>query len=263
VRARRPITTVAVVLLAAATALTASTFGPQPGSTAQAAAPPAAAPAAAAGPVTAADAAPLAGEIVPGKRYSGVATWYDADGGRGACSFDRGTSRMTVAMNWSDYETAKACGAYIRVTASNGKSVKVRVTNLCPAPCQVHQLDLSPEAFAKLADPRAGRISVTWKLLSPATTRTVAVRYKTGSSQWWCGIQVVGHRNPVARLAVRYDGAWHRLKRAEYNYFISPDGKGCGKAVRAVDIYGQRLNLGTFPIRPDVKQDSGKQFDRH
>jgi expansin (peptidoglycan-binding protein) len=209
-----------------------------------------------------AGAAPLAGRIKPGVTYRGVATWYDTDG-RGACGYDAGGDTMTAAMNWSDYEDSKACGAYVQVRSSTGATVTVRVTNECPAPCRVHQLDLSPQAFASLADPETGQISVTWKLLSPAISGDVAVRYKVGSSRYWCGIQVVNHRNPVAVLEVRSSGTWRRLARTGYNYFLSPDGTGCGSKIRITDIYRQRLEVAAHPIRPDVTQGTSLQFARH
>jgi expansin (peptidoglycan-binding protein) len=207
--------------------------------------------------------APLAGRIQPQVTYKGVATHYDAADGDGACLYGPSPDLMVAAMNHTDYETSKACGAYILVRAANGASVTVRVTNECPLPCAPGQLDLSKEAFAKLAGLSAGRIPVTWSLLSPGTSDTVSIRYKTGSSSHWCGIQALGHRNPLARLEVRTSSGWSRLTRTEYNYFLSPSGTGCGGALRLTDIYGEQLTVEGVPIRPDVKQATRVQFARH
>ena len=177
--------------------------------------------------------------------------------------YDSGGDPMTAAMNWADYEVSKACGAYVLVRASNGATVTVRVTNECPAPCRVHQLDLSPQAFAQLADPSTGQISITWQLVSPEISGGIAVRYKTGSSQYWCGIQVINHRNPVAVLEVRVGGAWRDLARTGYNYFLSPAGSGCGGAIRVTDIYGEQFMLPGFPVQPDVVQATDLQFAQH
>ncbi|MCO1574322.1 hypothetical protein M8C13_00935 [Crossiella sp. SN42] len=203
--------------------------------------------------------APLAGRIKPGVSYKGPATWYDSDGD-GACLFGPSPDAMTVAMNQTDYETSKACGAHLEVRASNGRTLRVRVNNLCPSPCRVGQLDLTKEAFARLADPMVGEISVTWKLLSPGMSSGISLRYKDGSSQWWCGIQVVNHRNPVARLEVRAGGGWKQLRRTDYNYFLSEDGAGCGGAIAITDIYGQRLVSDSLPVRPGVAQSTNLQF---
>ncbi|MFK4102016.1 expansin EXLX1 family cellulose-binding protein [Streptomyces sp. NPDC019531] len=207
--------------------------------------------------------APLAGRIKPGVSYEGVATFYTLGDGDGACLYGPTSDVMTAAMNHADYETSKACGAYILVHAANGASVTVRITNECPLPCAPGQLDLSAQAFAKLADPVQGRIPITWSLLSPSTSDTISIRYKTGSSRYWCGIQAIGHRNPLARLEVETAAGWSELPRKEYNYFLSEQGSGCGGTIRITDIYGERLEIRGIGVRPDAVQPSGVQFARH
>ncbi|HTI27453.1 MAG TPA: expansin EXLX1 family cellulose-binding protein [Kutzneria sp.] len=206
--------------------------------------------------------ASLAGRIAPGVPHTGVATFYDSDGG-GACSYDPSPDPLTAAMNSTDFEGSQACGAYVLVKAAGGASLTVRITNLCPAPCRVGQLDLSAAAFARLAPPVKGEIPVTWTLVSPALSKNISIRYKTGSSQWWCGIQVVDHRNPVARLEVQVGGQWQQLHRADYNYFLSENGAGCGRSIAVTDIYGQRLVVTALPVKPDVLQATNVQFAGH
>jgi len=212
---------------------------------------------------TASAGAPLAGRIQPGATYHGVATEYSAGNGDGACLFGPAADLMIAAMNYTDYETAKACGAYVLVQAADGASVTVLITNECPLPCAPGQLDLSQQAFARIANPAAGRIPITWKLLSPAMSRTISVRYKAGSSRWWCGIQVIGHGNPVALLEVRAGDRWQALPRTSYNYFISGNGSGCGGPIRITDIYGQQLIINGIALLPDVIQPTQVQFARH
>jgi expansin (peptidoglycan-binding protein) len=171
---------------------------------------------------------------------------------------------MTAAMNTADYESSKACGAYVLVRTTGGAAITVRITNECPPPCVTGQLDLSRQAFAKLAALSQGRIPITWSLLSPGAVGTVSLRYKTGSSRYWCGIQVIGHRNPLALLEVRGSGGgWTRLPRTAYNYFISDDGGGCGGAIRITDIYGQQLVVTGITVQPDVVQPTRVQFAEH
>ncbi|MEY9992883.1 expansin (peptidoglycan-binding protein) [Streptomyces sp. V4I8] len=225
--------------------------------------PPARSSAKATTPQRASGPAPLAGRVRPGTTYDGVATLYDTGNGDGACLYGPTDDVMTAAMNHTDYETAKACGAHILVRAANGASVTVRVTNECPLPCAPGQLDLSAQAFAKLAAPSAGRIPITWSLLSPETSDKISIRYKTGSSIHWCGIQATGHRNPLARLEVRDDTGWRQLPRTEYNYFLSEQGSGCGGAIRITDIYGEALTIDALAIRPDALQPTRVQFAAH
>ncbi|MGW1764966.1 expansin EXLX1 family cellulose-binding protein [Streptomyces sp. NPDC002073] len=220
-------------------------------------------PSAKATPPAASTPAPSAGRIRPGTTYRGVATAYAAGDGNGACLFGPSDDLMIAAMNTTDYESSRACGAYVRVRAANGASITVRITNECPLPCAPGQLDLSQQAFAKLADPKVGRIPITWRLLSPKTSGTISIRYKTGSSPHWCGIQVIDHRNPVARLEVRTAKGWRRLPRTDYNYFLSPDGSGCGGAMRITDIHGERLTVEGTALLPNVAQPTRVQFAAH
>ena len=206
--------------------------------------------------------ASLAGRIRPGVTYRGVATFYDADGG-GACMYDPSGDVMTGAMNTADYESSKACGAYVLVHAANGATITVRITNECPGDCAPGQIDLSAQAFAKLAAPSAGRIPITWNLASPSTSDTISIRYKTGSTRYWCGIQAIGHRNPLARLEVRAGSGWRQLQRADYNYFLSEDGSGCGGELRLTDIYGQQLTVPALAVRANVTQATQVQFAKH
>nr|WP_306454486.1 expansin EXLX1 family cellulose-binding protein [Streptomyces sp. TLI_235] len=209
-------------------------------------------------------AAPAAGRIRPGVGYQGVATAYEAADGNGACLFGPSGDMMIAAMNHTDYESSRACGAYVQVRAANGATITVRIVNECPLPCAPGQLDLSQQAFAKLADLKVGRLPITWSLLSPAgAPATLSVRYKTGSSQYWCGIQVIGHRNPVAALEVRTASGWRQLPRTDYNYFLAADGNGCGSSIRITDIYGEHLTVDGLAVRPDVAQPTRVQFARH
>ncbi|WP_369365561.1 expansin EXLX1 family cellulose-binding protein [Streptomyces sp. CG4] len=148
-------------------------------------------------------AAALAGRIRPAVRYQGVATAYAAGDGSGSCLCGASDDLVIAAMNVTDYESAKACGAYVLVRAAGGATITARIVNDCPWPCAQGRLGLSRQAFAKLADLSVGRLPITWSLLSPDLPGTTAVRYKTGSTKSWCGIQVIGHRNPVAAPEVR------------------------------------------------------------
>jgi expansin (peptidoglycan-binding protein) len=207
--------------------------------------------------------APLAGRLKLGERHTGVATFYQGAQNTGACLFDPSPDHFTAAMNEKDYEGSNACGAYIQVHGSNGATITVRITNLCPYPCRVGQLDLDPEAYKLLAPPQTGQTPITWKLVSPNISGGIAIRYKTGSSQWWCGIQVINHRNPVARLDVKTAGGWKALPRSDYNYFISAKGAGCGADIRVTDIYGQALVVHALPVKANVTQRTNLQFAKH
>jgi expansin len=197
------------------------------------------------------------GRIQFGKTYTGAGTFYAANG-EGNCSFEKTGDLMVGAMNQVDYENSQACGAHLAVTGPKG-TVTIRVVDRCPE-CPKGAIDLSREAFAKIAPTSAGKVSISWRLLSEPTAKPVSYLYKTGSSRWWCAIQVRSHRNPVRSLQVKDDGEWKSLSRQSYNYFVSADGSGCGSTIRVTDIYGNRLTDGGIDVRPDTIQRGDGQF---
>jgi expansin (peptidoglycan-binding protein) len=203
-------------------------------------------------------AAPEAGRIQYGKTYSGRATFYGATGG-GNCSYEASSDLMVGAMNQVDYDNSRSCGAYLAVTGPSGKTITIKVVDRCPE-CPPGAIDLSRQAFILLASASTGQIPITWKLVSPALSTPVSYVYKSGSSQYWCGIQVRGHRNPVATLELKTGGGWQRIPRQEYNYFVSENGAGCGGTIRITDIFGHRLTDSGIGIRPDTAQRGHAQF---
>ena len=81
---------------------------------------------------------------------AGQATWYDADGATGACGKE--LHGMYVAhKTWP-------CGSLVSVRV-NGRYVFVRVMDRGPYG-EGRNVDLSREAFAKLADPSTGVLDV-------------------------------------------------------------------------------------------------------
>ncbi|MFF4120491.1 expansin EXLX1 family cellulose-binding protein [Streptomyces sp. NPDC001714] len=204
----------------------------------------------------------LAGRADPAKvTYPGVATVYKAGVGDGACSYGPSGDMMIAAMNTTDYEASRACGAYVRVHAAPPS----RSRSPMSAPCPVHPANSTSTNRPSPNWPpvSTGRLAITWSLLSPDTAGTISIRYKNGSSPYWCGIQAVGHRNPLARLEVRSGSGWHQLTRTDYNYFLAPDGRGWGGAIRLTDICGQQLTTNQIALRPDVIRPTRVQFARH
>src|ERR1035437_9876318 len=99
-----------------------------------------------------------------GQSETGQATYYDATGA-GSCSFDASPGDLDVAaMNHVEYANSAVCGACAHVVGPKG-DVTVRVVDLCPE-CAQGALDLSAQAFAKIADPSAGRVPITWQVVA-------------------------------------------------------------------------------------------------
>jgi len=156
-----------------------------------------------------------------GEIRSGEATYYRASG-KGNCSFDTSDDLMVAAINTRDYATAAMCGAYIAVSGPGG-SVTVRVVDRCPG-CRQGGLDLSRQAFERIAASGAGRVKVTWQIVAGPVAGPVAYQYMAGSTRYWTAIQVHNHRWPVAVLEILPAGAtdWIRVERRAYNYFVHP-----------------------------------------
>jgi hypothetical protein len=94
---------------------------------------------------------PGTGPIRLGTTYTGNGTFYAATGA-GNCSFEASSNRMIGAMNKQDYANSQACGDFLAVTGPSGKTITIKVVDQCPE-CQPGDIDLSAEAFAKLAAP--------------------------------------------------------------------------------------------------------------
>jgi len=149
------------------------------------------------------------GRALSSSPRQGVATFYDADGS-GNCSFDASPGDLDVtAMAMPEYDASASCGG--GPTRGGGGGIN---------------LDLSAQAFAKIADPKEGRIDVTYQAVACATAGNVAYHFKDGSSKYWTAIQIRNHRVPVAKVEYKKGDAWVAMKRADYNYFIEASGVG-------------------------------------
>lgn len=191
----------------------------------------------------------------------GEGTWYDADG-TGACGFDPpdpDAPLLVAAMNAPDWNGSLPCGACARVQGPQGEVV-VQIVDLCPE-CRAGNLDLSPEAFVRLAPLVDGRIPITWALEPCPVAGPLALRVADGSNPYWLAVQVLDHRNPVAAVQVRFDDRWYDLPRADWNHFIADQGLGNGPFVlRAVDVHGDVVVDRSVVLREGVAQAAPAQF---
>jgi expansin (peptidoglycan-binding protein) len=190
----------------------------------------------------------------------GDGTYYAADG-TGNCSFDASPGDLMVAaMNATDYASAKWCGACLDVVGPMGEVV-VRVVDQCPG-CQKGDLDLSQQAFAVLSPLSAGRIPITWQETACDVTGPVAYRFKEGSNEFWTAIQLRSHRFAITSLEVQGAGsAWTPIARADYNYFVAPQGLGAGPfTLRATDDRGEQIVDTGIALGDGVTRAGAMQF---
>jgi expansin (peptidoglycan-binding protein) len=171
---------------------------------------------------------------------NGVITYYDADGS-GSCSYDPSPNDLDVAaFDLPEFAGSAACGSCVHVTGPKGE-VTVRIVDSCPE-CEQGHLDLSREAFAKIADIAAGHVEVTYQTVACNVTGPLAYHYKDGSSIYWTAIQVRNHRLPVVKLEYKKNGSYVAMPRMDYNYFVDENGVGDqpnGLALRVTAADGQ------------------------
>ncbi|MFK3980016.1 expansin EXLX1 family cellulose-binding protein [Micromonospora sp. NPDC050397] len=199
-------------------------------------------------------AAPPTGSTV----HKGKATFYDSAGSGGNCSFPSPPAdRLYVALGPSEYADAAACGGYLDVTGPKGK-VRVVVMDQC-AGCEPGHIDLSDQAFARIADPAQGVVPVTYRaVVSPPVNGGLTFRMKDGASQWWFAVQVGNHGNPLRSVEAKGPGGGFRAAaRQDYNYWIVEGGLGPGPySIRVTDVYGGQATATNIRMVPEQLQRS-------
>ncbi|MEV1144725.1 expansin EXLX1 family cellulose-binding protein, partial [Micromonospora sp. NPDC049799] len=212
-----------------------------------------------AAPACAAPALALAAPPAAGVAHQGKATFYDSKGAGGNCSYPAApTDRLYVALGPSEYAAGAACGGYLDVTGPRG-AVRVLVMDQCPE-CPPGHLDLSREAFARIADPVAGIVPVSYRaVVDPKLPGPLSFRVKEGSSRWWLAVQVARHGNPLRTVEVRQSGSdtWRTAARQDYNYWLVAEGVGPGPyALRVTDARGHRVTATGVRLAPGEVQRS-------
>lgn len=197
-----------------------------------------------------------------GTVHTGEGTFYGGGYVGGCAMLDPvSTDYWIVAMNLEDYADARLAGAYLEVTGELG-TINMLVTDLLPEG-KKGDLDLYVDAFPLIAPKEKGRVPVSWKIvpLDIADKVPVSYRFKEGSTEYWCGVQLLNHRYPIAKLEyLDSDGEFVEIKRRPYNYFESME-MGAGPfTFRATDIYGQVIVDYDIPLLLDEVIEGKSQF---
>lgn len=203
------------------------------------------------------------GEVIDGIRalsdfQNGIATWYDATGA-GHCGYDASPEDMDVAaMNAPQFNNSAVCGSCAEVEGPQG-TVRVRIVDSCPE-CVSGHLDLSKQAFAKIAPIGDGRVTTRWRYVTCKVQGPVRYRIKEGSSEYWTAIQVRNHLLPIQKLEWQKGGSWVEAKRESYNYFVDT-GMGPGPVkIRITATDGQKLEDTLPHIEASVTITGAAQF---
>lgn len=198
----------------------------------------------------AACAAPAAAKV------SGKATFYAATGA-GNCSFDTVSSPLVVALGPADYRAGGACGGYLDVTGPKG-TVRVKVVDKCPE-CAAGHIDLSREAFTRIANPVDGIVPITFRTVAdPGLPGPVTVRVKEGSSQYWLALRFDNHGNALSSAELKVGSGWQKLQRTDFNYWLDESGAGSGPfTVRLTDSTGRQTVVPSIKLAPQQVQRTG------
>lgn len=206
-----------------------------------------------AGPARAAAAAQAQGQT------SGEATHYVLQPGDGNCSYPAAnTDPLYVALSPAEYGAAAACGSYLEVSGPDG-SVTAEVVDQCPD-CQSGHIDLSEEAFARIAALSAGLVPVTYHtIIDPPLPAPLSLRVKEGSSAYWLALLPISNGNPITSVRVSSPTKGSQdLTRASYNYWIAASGMGPGPfTVQLTDSVGHQVTLTGISLTPGVVQSTG------
>jgi expansin (peptidoglycan-binding protein) len=178
-----------------------------------------------------------------GAARRGTATFYTLAGLPNCGYPDAAAAGTYVALSPADFAGSAACGTVLDVTGPEG-TVRVTVSDQCPE-CEPGHLDLAAPAFARIADPVAGIVPITFtRVVDPPTAGPVRVRVKEGSSPYWLALLPIDTGNPLVSVSVRGTA----LARTDYGYWVAEAGAGPGPyQVRLTDDRGHAATV-TVPL---------------
>lgn len=197
-----------------------------------------------------------------GMPIAAQATWYDGTGAVGNCSVDLDFPNY-AAVSPQLWAASAACGTCFEVTGPDGVT-EVVVADQCPS-CALQGIDLSPGAFAAIANPMVGITAVTLRAVPCTTAQTANVEYRVqqGTNPYYLSVVVWGGRYPVASLEVHdaTSTTFQALQRQSYNAFTSTFGAALVPplTMRATDVYGHSITGTVSSVSPGTYV-SGAQF---
>ncbi|MEM8808219.1 MAG: expansin EXLX1 family cellulose-binding protein, partial [Cyanobacteria bacterium P01_G01_bin.38] len=219
-----------------------------------------------------------------GEVYTGEGTFYGATGAgnSGYPEVAADNRDMLTAINREQWNGSEASGAFFQVSGPkqrNGNADPITVMVVDQLPDRDNGLDLSAEAFAKVADPIDGIVNLEYELVSPTDSFTTPYGHQIGdgiivdglaeSNPYWAAVRLTNHRHPVESLElVTSSGEMVALERQSHNIFVLE--QDIGEPVKgqqdlvATDIFGQKAALNDINITSGNGSDivTGEQFAR-
>ncbi|MEN9352799.1 MAG: hypothetical protein RL318_124 [Fibrobacterota bacterium] len=185
--------------------------------------------------------------FAPGSSYSGKSTFY-RNRGSGACALPSGDT-FTAAVSKHQFARSALCGSCVEATGPSG-SVIARVTDRCPG-CPSGGLDLSREAFAKVAPLSMGRALVSWKFTACPGDTQMSLHRKGKSARGQISLQVRNHAVPLRGVEVQTDTGWLALVRLPHNRFVGRNLPDAPWSLRLTDVWNRSTVDTGIVVAPD------------
>ena len=150
-----------------------------------------------------------------------------------------------MALGPAEWGESAACGTVLDVTGPKG-TVRVTVSDQCPE-CEPGHLDLAGPAFARIADPVAGIVPITYRrVVDPPTAGGGAGAGQGRLLAVLAGVAADRHRQPAR---VGHASPATPLQRTGYGYWVADKGAGPGPyQVRLTDDRGHSATA-TVPLQ--------------
>jgi len=197
----------------------------------------------------------------PQPEHTGEATYYTFADGSGNCGFDPSPDDLLIgAMNQTDYAVSAACGSCAQLVGPSGE-VTIRIVDRCPE-CAPGDIDLSPEAFDRIAERALGRVAITWRYVPCGVSGPIRYHFNAEANPWWVALQLRNHRFAIAGLEVRDgSGAWTATARQEWNYFTFEGGAiPSPYSFRVTDVFGHVVEDSGIALTPGSDVAGAGQF---
>jgi len=225
----------------------------------------------------------LTPELKLNQPYQGRATFFDAAnpaGGLGNSGFDIPTFdqlHKVVAINNIQWNGSAASGAFFEVSGPKQREgaapLIVQVTDQLVE--RADGMDMSAQAFAKVANPVDGIVNIDYQLVGPADDYVTAYGHQIGdgivvegiadSNPWYPTLRLNNHRYPVATVElIESDGDLIEMERGSDNRFVLDETSAIYGAqdLLVTDIFGQQVTLDDVNISngSDADTVTGEQF---
>jgi expansin len=225
----------------------------------------------------------LSSELQLNQNYQGRATFYDAanpTGGKGASGYDVPTSDelyKVVAINNVQWNGSEASGGFFEVSGPKQREgaapIIVQVVDYLYE--RADGMDMSAEAFERVADPVDGIVNINYQLVGPGDDYVTAYGYSIGqgivvegipeTNPYYAAVRLNNHRYPIEKVQLLADnGNAIELNRESDNRFVLSGNYPLYGAqdLLVTDIFGQQVTLDDVNITNSSNADlvTGEQF---